>query len=196
VNCYKQFTIPDLTAPSMYSSYMPKSAVTIRPAAPADATALAAFGERTFREAFGPDNRPEDVDVYVSATYSAERQGEEIADPGRITFVGESDGALAAFAQLRSDGEAPSCVTGPAPIELLRFYVGRPWQGRGVSHELMDAVINEARSRGARTLWLGVWERNPRAIAFYGKHGFRDVGCQPFKLGGDDQTDRVMARAL
>ncbi len=175
---------------------MHKSDVTIRPATTADADALAAFGERTFREAFGPDNRPEDVDVYVRATYSAERQGAEIANPDRITFVGESDGVLAAFAQLRANGSTPGCVNGPAPIELLRFYVDRPWQGRGVAHALMDAVVAAARARGARTLWLGVWERNPRAIAFYGKHGFRDVGCQPFKLGGDDQTDRVMARAL
>jgi ribosomal protein S18 acetylase RimI-like enzyme len=136
------------------------------------------------------------VDVYVRATYSAERQDAEIADPDRITFVGESDGVLAAFAQLRVNGATPNCVTGPAPIELLRFYVDRPWQGRGVAHELMDTVVAAARSRGARTLWLGVWERNPRAIALYEKHGFRDVGCQPFKLGGDDQTDRVMARAL
>jgi ribosomal protein S18 acetylase RimI-like enzyme len=175
---------------------MPDHSVTIRHATPADADALAAFGERTFREAFGPDNRPEDVDLYVRATYSAEHQGAEIADPDRITFVGESEGTLAAFAQLRADGATPDCVTSPAPIELLRFYVDRPWQGRGVAHALMDAVVAAARSRDARTLWLGVWERNPRAIAFYGKHGFRDVGCQPFKLGGDDQTDRVMARAL
>ncbi|HET7553551.1 MAG TPA: GNAT family N-acetyltransferase [Gemmatimonadaceae bacterium] len=175
---------------------MPDHSVTIRPATPDDAAALAAFGERTFREAFGPDNRPEDVDVYVRATYSAERQGAEIIDPDRITFVGECDGALAAFAQLRANGKAPSCVDGRAPLELLRFYVDRPWQGRGVAHSLMDAVVAAARSRGARTLWLGVWERNPRAITFYGKHGFRDVGCQPFKLGGDDQTDRVMARSL
>src|SRR5690348_2772324 len=64
-----------------YPSRMLDATVTIRPATPADATALAIFGERTFREAFGPDNRPEDVDVYVRATYSTERQGAEIADP-------------------------------------------------------------------------------------------------------------------
>jgi GNAT superfamily N-acetyltransferase len=170
--------------------------VIIRLATPADADALAVFGERTFREAFGADNRPQDVDAYVRATYSAERQNAEIADPDRITFVGESDCTLTAFAQLRANGYAPEFVAGPEPMELLRFYVDRPWQGRGVAHDLMDALVAAARARGARTLWLGVWERNPRAITFYGKHGFRDVGCQPFKLGGDDQTDRVMARAL
>lgn len=175
---------------------MPDRSVTIRPAASADAAALAAFGERTFREAFGPDNRPEDVDVYVSATYSAERQGAEIADPDRVTLLGEHDDVLVSYAQLRADGAAPSCVEGPAPIELLRFYVDRPWHGTGVAHAMMDAVAAAAGARGARTIWLGVWERNPRAITFYSKHRFRDVGCQPFKLGGDDQTDRIMARPL
>jgi ribosomal protein S18 acetylase RimI-like enzyme len=175
---------------------MPDHSVTIRSATPTDAAALAAFGERTFRETFGTDNRPEDVEVYVRATYSAECQGAEIADPDRVTFVAESEGVIAAFAQLRANGDPPGCVAGPAPVELLRFYVDRPWQGRGVAHTLMDKVVAAARSRGAHTLWLGVWERNPRAITFYEKHGFRDVGCVPFKLGGDDQTDRVMARAL
>lgn len=170
--------------------------ITIRPATSADAASLAAFGERTFREAFGPDNRREDIDVYVSATYSAERQRAEIADPDRITLLGERDGVLVSYAQLRANGAAPSCIEGPVPIELLRFYVDRPWHGQGVAHAMMDAAIAAARSRGARTLWLGVWERNPRAIVFYGKHGFRDVGWLPFKLGGDDQTDRVMSREL
>jgi ribosomal protein S18 acetylase RimI-like enzyme len=174
----------------------PRYQIPIRPATTADAAALAAFGERTFREAFGADNRPEDVEAYVSATYSAERQGAEIDDPARVTLVAELDGVLAAYAQLRAGEAAPGCVTGPAPMELLRFYVDRPWHGQGVAHAMMDAVVAAAGARGARTLWLGVWERNPRAIAFYGKRGFRDMGCQPFKLGGDDQTDRVMARPL
>jgi GNAT superfamily N-acetyltransferase len=174
----------------------PVDSVAIRRATPADAQALATFGERTFRETFGPDNRPDDVELYVRSAYSAERLGAEIDDLDRVTFVVESGGTLAAYAQLRLNGRTPECVNGPAPIELLRFYVDRPWHGRGVAHALMNDVIAAARARGARTLWLGVWERNPRAIAFYGKHGFHDVGCVPFKLGGDDQTDRVMARAV
>ena len=175
---------------------MPDNSITIRPATRADAPVLAAFGERTFRDAFGADNRPEDVETYVRATYSAERQDAEIEDPTRVTLLAERDGVLAGYAQLRAGAEAPSSVSGPAPMELLRFYVDRTWHGHGVAHTMMDAVIEAAEARGARTLWLGVWERNPRAIAFYGKRGFRDVGCQPFKLGGDDQTDRVMARPL
>jgi ribosomal protein S18 acetylase RimI-like enzyme len=78
----------------------------------------------------------------------------------------------------------------------MRFYVDRPWFGRGVAPALMAACAAEARRRGGDVLWLGVWERNARAIAFYEKCGFRRVGIQPFQLGSDRQTDYVMARPL
>jgi ribosomal protein S18 acetylase RimI-like enzyme len=45
-------------------------------------------------------------------------------------------------------------------------------------------------------VWLGVWEHNPRAIAFYKKYGFISVGEHPFPLGGDLQRDIVMAKPL
>jgi ribosomal protein S18 acetylase RimI-like enzyme len=77
-------------------------------------------------------------------------------------------------------------------VELARFYVDRPWHGRGVARELMDAARAAARNLGGRTFWLGVWEHNPRAIAFYAKCGFRDVGSHKFLVGSDLQTDRVM----
>jgi ribosomal protein S18 acetylase RimI-like enzyme len=69
-------------------------------------------------------------------------------------------------------------------------------QGRGVAQELMQAVLAEAQRRRGATLWLAVWERNDRAQAFYRKCGFVDVGSQPFMLGTDRQTDRVMSRPL
>jgi GNAT superfamily N-acetyltransferase len=119
------------------------------------------------------------------------QQTEEISHPDVITFVMESGGALAAYAQVRQI-PAPACVTGEAPVELGRFYVDRPWHGRGLAQRLMAAVHEAARELGGRTLWLGVWEHNPRAIAFYEKCGFHDVGAQDFLLGADLQSDRIM----
>jgi GNAT superfamily N-acetyltransferase len=167
----------------------------IRLAGPADASAVAEFGERSFRETFGPDNRPADMDAYCAATYALERQRAELSAPDRVTLLAEVDGILAGYAQLR-EGPAPACVTGPDPIELLRFYVDRRWHGQGIAAALMEQTIAQARRRGRRTLFLAVWERNPRAIAFYRKQGFREVGSQTFQLGQDMQDDRVMERAL
>jgi GNAT superfamily N-acetyltransferase len=169
--------------------------LSIRLAGPDDAAAVGAFGERSFRETFGPDNRPEDMEAYCAATYALERQRAELTASDRVTLLAEVEGVLAGYAQLR-DGPAPASVTGPDPIELLRFYVDRRWHGQGIAAMLMEQTVAHARRRGRRTLFLAVWERNPRAIAFYRKQGFRDVGAQPFQLGQDVQTDRVMMRAL
>jgi len=178
-----------------YCRPMTALSLTIRLARPEDAATVGAFGERSFRETFGPDNRPDDMDAYCAATYALERQRAELVAPDRITLLAEAAGVLAGYAQLR-EGPAPACVTGSDPIELLRFYVDSRWHGRGIASALMEQTLIQARRRGRRTLFLAVWERNPRAIAFYRKQGFRDVGAQSFQLGRDVQTDRVMVRAL
>ena len=168
---------------------------TIRRASTADAAALATIAARTFRDTFGADNRPEDLALYLATAYGAEQQSRELTDPAMLTLVAERDGALVAFAQLRR-GVAPGCVTGPAPIELWRFYLTAEWHGRGLAQQLMSRVIDAARDLHAATLWLGVWERNPRAIAFYRKAGYVDVGAHTFLLGTDPQTDRILTRPL
>ena len=167
----------------------------IRPALPADAATLAGFAARTFRETFEADNAPEDMALYLKASYGPERQGAELRDAGIVTLLAEDDGGLAGYCQLR-EGTAPDCVPGAVPIEIWRFYVDRAWQGRGVAHALMMASLAAAVERGARTVWLSVWERNLRAQAFYRKCGFEDCGAREFVLGRDRQTDRVMVRPL
>lgn len=169
--------------------------ITIRLGDAADATALAELAARTFREAFAADNRPEDMALHVARAYGISQQQSELVNPGIATLLVEVDGQLAGYAQVRS-GIAPDCITGESPIELWRFYIAQPWHGRGVAQELMRRVKSEAYQLGGRTLWLGVWERNERAKAFYGKSGFVDAGSQVFMVGTDPQTDRIMARPL
>ncbi|HEV7767664.1 MAG TPA: GNAT family N-acetyltransferase, partial [Thermoanaerobaculia bacterium] len=77
-----------------------------------------------------------------------------------------------------------------------RFYVEHGHHGRGIAQSLMQAAEDAARALGGTALWLGVWEHNPRAIAFYLKCGFGDVGSHPFMVGRDLQTDRLMSRVI
>jgi ribosomal protein S18 acetylase RimI-like enzyme len=77
-------------------------------------------------------------------------------------------------------------------IELWRFYVDKAWHGQGVAANLMETAEASRRRRGATSLWLGVWQRNARAQAFYRKHGFGKVGSQVFVVGSDPQTDDVL----
>lgn len=169
--------------------------IEIRRAVVTDAAALAEFGARTFREAFAKDNTPEDMEQHLKSAWHPDLQRAEIQDASIDTLLAWCGERLAAFAQVR-DRRAPPGVAALRPVELNRFYVDAPWQGRGLARALMDAVESCARARGGKELWLGVWERNERAQAFYRKCGFEKVGSQIFVVGTDPQTDHVMMRAL
>ena len=167
----------------------------IRRAAADDAEPLAGLALRSFLDAFAAQNDPDDVAAYTSRVYGPAQQAAEIANPAIVTLVAETDGRLAAYAMLRSGTTGPG-VTGPAPVEIMRFYVDRPWHGTGVAHRMMDAALRTAREQGARTAFLAVWEHNPRALSFYTRRGFAVVGAQDFLLGSDLQNDLVMTRAI
>lgn len=171
------------------------SAFTLRIAAFEDASLLATFGARAFRDAFGEDNAPKDMEAYLAAAFSVEQMEAELKDPASTFLLAYDGGAVVGYAKIK-EGEAPACVTGPSPVELVRIYVAQSAIGRGYGGRLMSACLEEAKKRGGATLWLGVWQQNERAIRFYERWTFRKVGTQIFKLGEDEQRDWVMACAL
>ena len=167
----------------------------IRVAGALDAEALAEIAERTFRETFARDNTPEDMDDYSAAHFSAVLQLAELSDVRSVTLLVLCDQTLIGYAQLLANSTLPPGIPEGA-MELQRFYIEASWHGKGIAQALMQRCVDDAASHGAPALWLGVWERNSRAIAFYRKSGFRDAGSQSFTLGADQQTDRVMVLSL
>lgn len=171
------------------------SLLVIRRAREEDAAELSVFAERAFVHAFGAQNDPIDLHLYTSEAFTPTRQLQELTTPGVTCLLADCDGTMVAYAMLRA--AAPHhLVQADAPMELQRFYVDAGWHGRGLAASLMEAVLEEARAQGADTLWLGVWEQNPRAIRFYAKQEFTDVGFHEFLLGKDLQRDRVMTRRV
>ncbi|MBV9926225.1 MAG: GNAT family N-acetyltransferase [Acidobacteria bacterium] len=167
----------------------------VRRASIEDAKLLADLGAQTFAETFEKDNSPEDMAAYLAESFSVARLTEELTDPLSIFFVAEVEGRAAGYAKLHS-GHVSEGVEGPQPIELVRLYVSREWLGRKVGEALMRRCVEEARELGFQTVWLGVWEHNRRAQAFYRKWDFREVGEHIFQLGSDPQRDIVMQRAV
>ena len=169
--------------------------MTIRTATAADAAAVADLARRTFYDTFAATNDAADMALHLAKSYGVDQQTRELNDRDITTLLVEEDGQAIAYAMVRGD-HIPECVTGPNPVELWRFYVDAGWHGRGIAQTLMDRVKAAARDRGAQTLWLGVWERNPRARAFYAKCGFTDAGEHIFLFGTDPQTDLIMVMPL
>jgi diamine N-acetyltransferase len=170
-------------------------AFTLVPAEPRDAAELAAFAERTFRETFGGFNTPENMDAFCARTYGEAMQRRELDDPLWHTVLVRAEDELIGYLQVRR-GSAPDCVTGPDPVELQRIYVDAGWHGQGVAQALIAEALDIARQVGGRTMHLGVWENNHRALAFYEKLGFRRVGEREFLLGTAVDRDYILARPI
>jgi len=167
----------------------------IRPATLEDAAILADLGERTFRETFEPLYDPADFAAFLAEAYGPEIQQAELADPSRPALVLEAGGVPVGFAQLWLDHREP-CVPGARPAELQRIYLLRSAQGGGQGAALLGACEGAVRDQGADVLWLGVWEQNAKALAFYARCGFREVGEHSFRIGTRLDRDLILAKDL
>lgn len=169
--------------------------IEIRVATATDDRLLAEFGARTFYDTYAADTQSEHLAAYLAASFSPEAQAVELAEPGSVFFIAEVDGEIAGYARLR-EGQPPTDVAAKNPIELERIYAGKAWIGRGVGSALMKACLDEADRQGCDAIWLGVWERNKRAQAFYRKWGFIEAGKHSFKMGEELHRDVLMQRSI
>ena len=164
----------------------------IRHATAADTAALSELATTAFRDTYSLIDDPQDIEDHIAEYFPVDILAAQIRDPASTFLLLESPDGLIGYAQLKRS-PAPPCVAGPAPLELARLYLRRQKIGKGLGARLMRAVHAEARDMGYRTLWLGVYDRNLRAIAFYKKCGFVEVGHKRFKFGRQWVSDPIMA---
>lgn len=169
--------------------------INIRYATVADNSLLAGLGARTFHDTFSADNTSENMTDYLSASFSPEKQAAELSEPLSVFLIAEVEDAAVGYARLK-ENLPPTVINGLRPIELVRIYVRKDWIGHGVGATLMKTCLKEAERRACDTMWIGVWENNQRALRFYRKWGFVEVGTQIFKLGDDLQNDLLMQRQV
>lgn len=171
------------------------SHLVIRRATTDDLDTLVALGERTFRDTYRLTTDAAELDAYVASAFAHEHIEAQLQAPGSHFFLARHEGLLVGYVHLRA-GSPPACVADPAPIELSRLYLERFAQGRGFGAQLMKFALDEARRRGHRIIWLGVYDANERARLFYRQWGFEDVGTREFEFGGTIYHDPVMSRTL
>jgi GNAT superfamily N-acetyltransferase len=164
----------------------------LRPADSGDAPSLSVLAERTFRDAFGARNSPANMDLHCERYFGPDAQAREILDRSIVTTLAVAGRQLIGFTQLMPSRPQP-LLTARHPAELNRIYVVAEWQGKGVAQALLKDAIVKTTAAGADVLWLGVWEHNLKAIAFYRKSGFEPIGSHGFMLGEERQRDLVMA---
>ena len=167
-----------------------------RLAVASDAADLGEFMARNFVAAYGHCSTPENIQAAIAEHYGDAAQLRQIQDPARWNLIVLAGDDWAGHAQLKSGDEPPTGVSALPAVELSRFYVDVKFHGQGIAQTMMDAVKAHARSLGARSIYLSVWQDQPQAIRFYSKEGFSIAGTLVFMVGDDPKDDWLMVYPL
>ena len=160
-----------------------------------DAALIAEISQQTFYDSFAMFNTKENMDKFMIEQFTKAALMSEVGAAGNIFLLAYLAGEVVGYAYMRKS-ENPPELDNASAIEIARIYAVQKAIGKGVGRILMERCIEIAKEKNEELIWLGVWEHNPRAIAFYSKWGFEKFGEHPFMLGDDRQTDWMMKKNL
>lgn len=150
---------------------------------------------KTFRETFADTNSPAELQKFLDKAYNEEKLRMELLNSNSQFYFLYTDGVLAGYLKL-NEAPAQTEINDKSSLEIQRLYLLREFQGKGLGRELMDKALEIARAGEKEYVWLGVWEHNEKALAFYKKYGFYKIGSHSFFVGSDEQTDDIMRKDL
>ena len=166
---------------------------TLRYATREDAALVADISRQTFYDTFAADNTPENMEKFLTEQFTKGKLMLEVGSPENTFLLAYDKDAVAGYLKLR-DGKKLAALQGLSAMEIARLYVVKDYIGKGVGKLLMQTAINIAKQNEKEVVWLGVWEHNQRAIAFYTAWGFQKFDEVDFLLGDDIQRDWLMKR--
>jgi ribosomal protein S18 acetylase RimI-like enzyme len=167
----------------------------IRKCALDDLSQLQKVSHETYREAFYGMCREADMNAYLKKAFCIDQLKDELLNDGCSFYFLYDNSSLAGYLKL-NEGAAQTDIKDLNSLELERIYVVNQYQGRGLGAFLLEWAEKEGYYRKKSYLWLGVWEKNKKALAFYQKHGFYQKGNHSFVMGDDVQKDLLLRKDL
>jgi ribosomal protein S18 acetylase RimI-like enzyme len=167
----------------------------IREATIEDAKLIADISHQTFYETFAEHNSREDMDKFLNQQFTKGRLMLEVGTKANTFLLAYDNDQVAGYVKLR-DERVPLSMGNVNAMEIARIYAVSNKIGKGVGSLLMQSCVDLAKERNKEWLWLGVWEKNQRAIDFYIKWGFEKFDETDFLLGDDLQKDWLMKRKV
>lgn len=165
--------------------------ITIHKLSLADISQIQSIGRDTFIETFTEHNTTEDMQTYLDTSFDTGKLTKQLNDPDCGFYVAVLDTKVIGYLKVNS-GKSQTELKDENSIEIERIYVLKAFHGKKVGQLLYEKALHLARLAQAEYVWLGVWEKNQRAIQFYKKNGFIEFDTHIFKLGSDEQTDIMM----
>lgn len=174
---------------------MDTTPIHIAPVSEAQVEQLAALSRQTFYESFASHNTEANMQAHLQKAYSTTQLLKELTSPHAQFYFALAGNEPVGYIKLNF-APGQSDLQDNTALELERIYVLQAWQGRQIGQQLLQKAIGVAREHALQSIWLGVWEHNPKAIAFYRKHGFVAFSTHVFTVGTDEQTDILFKLAL
>ncbi len=161
---------------------------------PSDINLLRDISIRTFKDTYADFNTVEDMQQHEETVFSPDRLLSEIQDVRVSYFFAKVDAVTVGYIRLNSAGMQTD-LNDPLSLELERIYVLKEYQGNGYGASLLDYSFLKAKEAKSNYLWLGVWQKNEKALRFYIRNGFSIFGTHDFMLGNDPQADWLMRKS-
>lgn len=156
---------------------------------------LQIISRQTFLETFSAVNDQKDMRKYLEESLSLEKLTTELKNENSEFYFALTNSNIVGYLKLNV-GDSQTELKDNKAVEIERIYVLQEFHGKKVGHLLYEKAIQVAKQRSAQYVWLGVWEENNKAIAFYKKNGFIEFDKHIFRLGNDKQTDIMMKLQL
>lgn len=171
------------------------SSIIINKASAEDVEIVQSLGRQTFSETFAEDNTEEAMKKYLEESFNTEKIKSELNNPDSFFYIAWEEDNPVGYLKVNA-GKAQTEIQDESSLEIERIYVKKSHHGKKVGQLLYNQALETAKQLGKSYLWLGVWERNLRALQFYKKNGFVEFDKHIFRLGEEEQTDLMMKKVL
>lgn len=151
---------------------------------------LAALARHIFLDTFVPTNNPQDVMDYAEEFLTVEHFSRDLKNSDYFTYGCFVENEMVGYIQMLINRFE---VHDGIEFELKRFYLLADYHGKGYAKKMMEHCVSVAKQKGYEQMWLGVWEKNYKALKFYEKMGFRPISSHNFVMGQETQTDLIYA---
>jgi len=160
-----------------------------------DLPKLLEISYETFNETFKNQNSPENIKAYLERAFNLKQLEKELSNISSQFFFVYLNNEVAGYLKININ-DAQSEEMSDESLEIERIYIKRKFQKHGLGMYLLNKTIEIAMEFNKKKIWLGVWEKNENAIAFYEKMGFVQTGSHSFYMGNEEQVDFIMTKIL
>jgi len=174
-----------------------KDGLHIRRAVSDDAQLLSQLSSVTFFDTFNGTCTDDDMHEFINQYFNVEQVYKDLQDINDFYFIAFINDDAVGYIRMKEEESEVSEIKKYRGIELKRIYVLKEYHSQKIGAELISFALDFAAENNYEAIWLGVWEHNEKAKAFYKQFGFENSGVtHPFPIGNTPQTDQWLFRLL